>query len=325
MSGRLLVPATVVLWLAASAGLVPAQDAIPLTYVSVPQARLASWEDADGVLGRRFVEELAARGSIHRPDELPEEAHRALSRWRESVRHTVVVLAVDATAASSPREERLLHLGPPESPVRLRWVGAEPSRDASVLTSLLPGHQAWLYESNALRWEEVGEFLDLTREENTALRRLEEPGHPLWELREAFANDKRRTNLAVYLSRSGTPRALGLQLDLPSVYELPVRDLWSGILEEDSLLTASVSETGSLAKADPAVWAAAERRLFARRLQGSRGRVYGRLDRVLQSLYGEMRTGGILVIDARDSLDPFVATIGRDVPAQWWTRIPPAP
>src|SRR5690606_15167850 len=118
------------------------------------------------------------------------------------------------------------------------------------------------YESNALRWEEVGEFLDLTREENTALRRLEEPGHPLWELREAFANDKRRTNLAVYLSRSGTPRALGLQLDLPSVYELPVRDLWSGILEEDSLLTASVSETGSLAKADPAVWAAAERRLF---------------------------------------------------------------
>lgn len=334
-----------------------AEDAIPMTYVSIPSARLASWEDADGVVGRRFVEQFGSLGAIHRPEELPAEAHEALSRWTESVRDAVVYLDIDASAqppvgedASRPAasgvevsssqsdrgaragmsssthfgDERLLHVGPAESPILLRWVGTNTDRASALLESLLPGHQAWLYESNALRWEEVGEFLDLTLRENTALRRLEAPSHPLWLLRESFANDKRTANLALYLSRSSEPRALGLELDLAAVYEGPVRDLWRGILEEGSIPSVVVETTG-LAGADLGVQIASERRLFARRLEGSRGRVYGRLDRVLQSLYGELEETGILVIDARESLDPFVATIGRDVPAQWWNRIPPAP
>jgi hypothetical protein len=335
-----------------------AEDAIPLIYVSIPSARLASWEDADGVFGRRFVEQFGSLGTIHRPDELPMKAQDALSRWKESVRDAVVYLDHDASddpshdddpsvpdassgvdessgedagraraglsSSTHFRQDRLLHLGPDESPILLRWVGTSSDRGSALLESLLPGHQAWLDEGNALRWEEVGEFIDLTLRENTALRRLEAPGHPLWLLRESFANDKRTANLALYLSRSSSPRALGLELDLAAVYEGPVRHLWRDILEEDSI-PAVVVETSGLAGADLRVQIASERRLFARRLEGSRGRVYGRLDRVLQSLYGELEETGILVIDARESLDPFVATIGRDVPAQWWNRIPPAP
>jgi hypothetical protein len=197
-----------------------------------------------------------------------------------------------------------------------------------------------LYEANTLRWEELGEFLDLTLQENTALRRLEDPEHPLWMLRESFANDKRRSNLALYLLQRGDPIALGLQLDLASIYESPVREYWTEILSHelpvslasgpsgddlDSADLASTVAVVDLASADLEVRIEAERRLFARRIQGSSGRVYGRLDRILQSLHAELSDDGILIIDARASSDPFVAIIGGTISTDWWNRIPAAP
>lgn len=298
-----------------------AQDSIPLTYVAIPEATLSSWQNADGVLGRRLVERFDKEGAIVRPSELPPEAHKVLAGWSAAVRHGIVY----ASAGNAPRTfERLLLLGPSDDPVTMRWIGMNTSQESSLLESLLPGHQAWLYEPNTLRWEEVGEFLDLTREENTALRRLEDPAHPLWMLRESFANDKRRSNLALYLLRRGDPAALGLQLDLAAAYEKPVREFWTELLS-DELPVVLASESGDLAGADLDVRIAGERRLFARRVQGSQGRVYGRLDRILQSLHGELSKDGILIIDARASSDPFVASIGGNGSTDWWHRIPAAP
>ncbi|MCA9726255.1 MAG: hypothetical protein KC729_01125 [Candidatus Eisenbacteria bacterium] len=283
-----------------------------LVYVEVPGARRSAWENADGVLGRRFIETCRTEGTILDPKSLPAGATAILDGWRRDARDRVVCRPGNPARSEAPAAApgaRTLALGPEGHRVPLLWYG-DGAAESRLLADLRAGLESWLQEPEDLRWEEVGEMLDLSREENTAFRRLEQPDHPLFRLREAFADDKRRANLALYLLRRTRPDAIGLSLDLGSVFETPVRAFWTELLEERAL-PSHLPDGEQIADAALPTRLAAERRFFARRLEASRGRIYGRLDRIFQSLYGELTPSGVLVIDGRDSQEPFVAVIDR--------------
>lgn len=152
-----------------------------------------------------------------------------------------------------------------------------------------------------LRWEEVLEFASLTdRQTRTLAEMPDSPGHPLWEMRRAYAVDRLFANAAIYYGRDRHPRRLFVRLGLARAYE----DMLLPWTDAELAATDSSYDTPDLEKERIA------RRLFLRRLRSSAPRLYGRLDRVLQSIQAELGKEAFLVIDAADSDDPFIAVAG---------------
>lgn len=148
-----------------------------------------------------------------------------------------------------------------------------------------------------LRWEEIEEFLSLSAEQNRAFRSLPPtPEHPLWRMRRAFSADKLFVNAALYYGYQSDAQRIFVVQSLAHVYEddlLP----WS-----DSLLAATPAIEG-----EPGDGEAASRRFFLRRLRSSAPRIYSRIDRLLMSFHFAWGKEAILVLDASDSSDPFLA------------------
>jgi hypothetical protein len=288
-----------------------------LIFVEVPGAALAGWEDCDGVRGRRFVEACGADGWILRPRDLHGAEPGLLDAWRRRIGGDVLWLArAEPAAPGDLRLEAasgrgLLWLGPPGDELLVRYRGLPPGKRANrMLDEVRAGVGESLGGAAELRWEEVVEMLDLTSSENLALRRLEDPMHPFARLTEAFVRDKRAANVGLYLLGFRPPAVLGMRLDLPGLYETEIVPFCRELAASSavpSTLTAGDPESTSVASEPAEIREAIERRFFARRILASRGRVYGRLDRILQSLAGESPRGAVLVVDALLSPDPFVA------------------
>jgi hypothetical protein len=164
-----------------------------------------------------------------------------------------------------------------------------------------------------MRWEEVVEILDLTAVENRAFQLQRDGAGPFAELRRAFLRDKSGANLAIYLAGTRRPPALIWSLELSSAFEETIVPLAAAAAAGATIApTRAAPSAIESAFMDPAQLEESRRRLFARRLLASRGRVYARCDRVLLSLSVDAQRGSLLVVDARDSRDPFVAVLGAD-------------
>ncbi len=152
----------------------------------------------------------------------------------------------------------------------------------------------------ALRWEEVLEFASLTDLQTHTLAAMPATsGHPLWKIRHAYAVDRLFANTAIYYGRDRRPERLFLRLALASAYEddlLP----WTA-----SAIAAEESTRVSALEAQET-----ERLFFLRRLRSSAPRLYGRIDRVLQSVQVELGRETSLVVAATRSEDPFIVMAG---------------
>jgi hypothetical protein len=155
-----------------------------------------------------------------------------------------------------------------------------------------------------LRWEEVEEFLSLSATQNLAVRTMPpSPEHPIWRLRRAYRTDKFFANAAVYFGRTGGAERLFLTTELVGAYEMDLIP-WSERLLQEIQPQEGEDPDGTRA----------QRRLFLRRLRSSTPRVYGRFDRLLQSLQATWGRRAVIVVDASDSPDPFVAV---HAPIRW--------
>jgi hypothetical protein len=273
-----------------------------LVWVELPGARAAT---VARLIGEGFLPWLSAastRGELHPID--PSSASQVDS-IRLRLRRDPGVRVIDIGWRGRPAEgEMILSLesepleksgwdepgGGPAPPLLDAWRG-----QAEISDFL---HVAGLDE--ALRWEEVLEFASLTDRQTRLLASMPEtPGHPLWQMRHAYAVDRLFANAAIYYGRDRRPDRLFLSLGLAGAYEdrlLP----WT----ESTLAVAEGGDVPALEREDAA------RILFLRRLRSSAPRVYGRVDRVLQSLQAEIGGGAFLVVDATESDSPFLVMAG---------------
>jgi hypothetical protein len=270
--------------------------------VGWPRAELARWEDADGVVGRRLADLCRLEGWILRPEELHrDEAALLAAAERETGDDLVWRAGTDGGTGYLP-------LGVDEGVVPLRWEGTLPPGEPARLEA---ESKPWLASARRMRWEEVVEILDLTAEENRAFQLQRDGAGPFASIRAAYLRDKSGANVAIYLAGTRRPRALLWRLELNRAFEETVSPLAASLLAEP--LPAILAARGAGAPPgdarDPGARDAARRRLFARRLLASRSRVYGRADRILLSLAAEAPRGTMLIVDARDSRDPFVAVL----------------
>lgn len=265
-----------------------------LVYVRVPAAEWASWRDADGVPGRRFTDTLAERGQVWTDGELAPELKTALAAAARAVGPDLVV--DDAEPLVEPGA--LLYLGPADGGFFARSLAVATTESAGSGASTLPARtRTWLDRSDRLRWEEVVEILDLNDSENAAFRALggwgaahvTGPVEGMRSLRRAFLRDKRIANCAIFLLGAAEPSVTAFRLDLGAAFH-------------DSLLVA-------LDRATPAPQDEDAGRFFEARVRGSVGRVYGRLDRIAQSILLESPSDTRLVIDASGGPGGFLAIL----------------
>ncbi len=245
------------------------------------------WEHAHGVQGKRAYDHFLKSGQILPAGQLPPEFVDRLDLWSSDRGGNLLWLGEDvppkAEAGGSFLSGRV-PMGSIGQRVYVDWQG-EVAR-ARVLEAIPVLENAlWLNRPDVVRWEEVVEILDLTRTENHAFRNLTATDHPLVRFRSTFLQDKRAASLALYLNRKHRPPFLRLELNLLSVFV--------GVVQP---FAAELSE--------------ADARYFAARVRNSMPSVAGRVDRILQSLYAEASDDTWVVVDARDSADPFVAWVG---------------
>lgn len=280
-----------------------------LIYVALPGAERAAFLDPDGVIDRRFADDLARTGWLIEGENLSAAETEALDGWRTAVADGLLLIA--------PRfSDRALYLGPEAGGVTIRTRG---EGHDEPLAHLADESRIWLDRLDRLRWEEVVECLDLTTQENLAFRNLEleagaRLGTPdaLTALKQAFLRDKRVANLALYLGRTRRPAATGLRLDLAAAHGALTESLHAGGGKGETDLGTQALPTDarglpSLRAASPAQREAASQARFRARVLQSGSRIAGRCDRVLQSLLAEAENGTWLVIDARETARPFVA------------------
>jgi hypothetical protein len=294
-----------------------------LVVVSWPGAERDRWLDADGVPGRRGVDRWLRQGWILRPDELSAGELTRLDAWIARAGDDLLWIGEEAgvgaaaaagTGAGDPggppgRTVRtgFLPLGSGDGTVFLRWEGV-PAR--AGLDHLSRETHAWLGGHRPLRWEEAAEILDLNARENRAFLVLRDPANPFLPMRSAFVADKSAANLCIYLLGTRHPPALAWRMGLVRAFESGPVDLARGVL---ATRPSAATEPGGADIAPGSLGAErleqARSRLFCGRVLASRGRVYGRCDRILGSLAVEGERGTLLVVDARDSADPFVAVL----------------
>jgi hypothetical protein len=304
----------------ATAHAVSSRRAASLVVVVWPGAERARWLDTDGVPGHRGIDRWLRQGWMLRPDELSADE---CARLDALVAHAGIDLlwigeeAISVAPASSQagstgpdgvpaprRRAGLLPLGSGDGEVHLRWEGV-PAR--AGLDHLSRETHAWLEGSRRLRWEEAVEILDLSSRENLAFQILGDPANPYYQLRSTFVADKAAANLGIYLLGTRRPPALVWRLGLVRAFENGPALLARDVLATDPLPVAipgcPVGSFGAQRLEQ------ARNRLFCGRVLASRGRVYGRCDRILLSLAVEGARGALLIVDGRESADPFVAVL----------------
>jgi hypothetical protein len=310
---------------AAAARAVSSGRAAPLVVVIWPGAERVRWLNTDGVPGHRGIDRWLRQGWILRPDELSADECVRLDAWVTRAGSDLLWIgeeAISVAPASSragsagpdgvpaPRPRTgLLPLGSGDGEVLLRWEGVPAS---AGLDRLSRETHAWLEGNRRLRWEEAVEMLDLTSRENRAFQVLGDPANPYYRLRSTFVADKAASNLGIYLLGTRRPPALVWHLGLVRAYENGPALLARNVLTTGSIPAALPGDSvGSLG---PLRLERARNRLFCGRVLASRGRVYGRCDRILLSLAVEGPRGALLIVDGRDSVDPFVAVLRVDDP-----------
>lgn len=275
------------------------------------------WVDLPGARADRIEELCFAGAPLHwfratlekqGLRRLDPEGCAALAALRDAVRRLparTVDLGCDGPPAAGPLILRIA----PSLREATEWLDASggPSVD---LAAACQGDLDWQVLRRIagldleLRWEEVDEFISLSPSQNRALRTMPPAeDHPLWRLSRAFTGDKVYANAGLFYGRVAKAERVGLAMDLARAYEeevLPWTEAELARLEEGG----AGGEPGS------------ERRFFLRRVRSSASRVYGRLDRVFQSVEAEWGGRALLVVDASRSLDPFVAVRGLPEPAQ---------
>jgi hypothetical protein len=290
-----------------------------------PGAEWARWLDTDGVPGHRGIDRWLRQGWMLRPDELSADECAQLDAWVTHAGSDLLWIGEEAIAVApassqiestgpdgvpAPRRRAgLLPLGSGEGEVLLRWEGV-PAR--AGLDHLSRETHAWLEGNRRLRWEEAVEILDLSSRENRAFQVLSDPANPYHRLRSTFVADKAAANLGIYLLGTRRPPALVWRLGLVRVFEngpaLLARDVLATDPHPAAISGDSVGSLGAQRLEE------ARNRLFCGRVLASRGRVYGRCDRILLSLAVEGARGALLIVDGRDSADPFVAVLRVDDP-----------
>lgn len=295
----------------------------PLVVVSWPGAERERWIETDGVPGRRGINRWLRQGWILRPDELSTEERTRLDAWIARAGDDLLWIGEEAGRGASASDRGgvadpdgdaglsvrrgLLPLGSGEGAILLHWEGVG-ARDH--LDHLARESHAWLEGNRRLRWEEAAEILDLSSRENRAFQVLHDPANPFFLMRSTFVADKSAANLCIYLLGTRQPPALAWRMGLVRAFENGPAALARGVL---STIPPDVLNPG-VPKVSPGSLGAerleqARSRLFCGRVLASRGRVYGRCDRILVSLAVEGKRGTLLVVDARDSADPFVAVL----------------
>jgi len=298
----------------------------PTVVLRVPGLTRSAWEQCDGVEGRRFYDRCVAEGRLLAADALDPALLEWLDGWSFALRERgPCVLWQDAVEPGTQLPSAEAASAEPERPPHR--FGDETTGFAlhadfgAPIDRLVVESRGWLPDEPRLRWEEAIEILELTRAENDAFRRLESVSGPsarLGRLRDAFTRDKGMSNLGIWILGAHRPAGVGWSLSLLFAFE----DAES-VLTAEALRSAETtahesppprSSDGALAFADlgPEGRDLAERRFFASRVAASGGRVRGRVDRIFQSIAAIAPRGLLLVIDARESDDPFVALWSPD-------------
>jgi len=253
------------------------------------------WQHAHGVPEKRAYDHFLAHGTILDPSKLSPGLVARLDRWSDLPYQDLLWLeragSGDTSAAfDSAGSAGRVSFGATEQQVEVAWRG--PAARRVVLEAQADLEEAlWLNRPDVVRWEEVVEILDLTRTENQAFRRLTDESHPLVRFRSTFLRDKRRASLALYLNARYRPRMLRFDISLPEVFGKVVEPF------AENIAASRRGEEG-------------DGRYFAARVRNSIPSVAGRVDRILQSLYAEAAPDTWVILDARDSSDPFVAWVG---------------
>jgi len=290
----------------------PARGRTTLIWVEIPGARGQTVRDlaSDGLLP--WLKGAIARGDLRTlvPADLA-----PLDSLREAIRGCPTPVVDVGWRARPAAGQRVLRLAGSlrEAPAWLA-AGGGPSVE---FADAWDGRVQWgalrriAGIEETLRWEEVEEFTSLTPAENAALLSMDcAPEHPLWRLRRAFAADKLLANAALYFGRVEKPPRVLLRLELASTFEEDLCPWAEEVLAHTSLPAREEEDRF-----------AARRRFFLHRLRSSAPRIYGRLDRVLQSLQEEWDGDACLIVDASGSRDPFLAV---HAPAGWpQTASPP--
>lgn len=289
---------------------------LPTVVLRVPGFTRSAWEECDGVEGRRFYDRCMAEGTLLAADTVDPAMIAWLDHWSLALRENgPCVLWRDAAAPGT-------QLPPPKAERPPHHFGDETTGfvlhadDGAQVERLVQESRGWLPDESRLRWEEAIEILELTRAENDAFRRLQSVSGPsarLVRLRDAFTRDKGMSNLGIWIVGAHRPAGVGWSLSLLSAFEeaesaLTVEAFRSIETTPHASPPPSTSD-GALAFSDldPVALDLAERRFFAARVAASGGRVHGRVDRIFQSIAAIAPRGLLLVIDARESDDPFVA------------------
>ena len=295
--------------LAASGG---APERPALVWVEAPGARLGTvrrLSDEDFLLWLdRAIEQDRLRP-------LPAEQAPRLDSLRAAVRR-IPTANVDAGFRSSPAAGHVvLDLAGALREADV-WMDAR-GRPTAAFAGGWTGDSEWgeirriAGIDDRLRWEEVEEFLSLSATQNHAVRSMPpSPEHPIWRLRRAYTADKFFANAAIFFGRTGGAERVFLTTELVLAYETDLMPWSERLLQENR--PADGQDPGS---------AGAQRRLFLRRLRSSGPRIYGRFDRLLQSLQATWGPRAVIVVDAADSPDPFVA-VQAPIP---WSRKDAAP
>lgn len=280
-------------------------------YVRVRSASLADWQHADGVPGRRFIDEVGRTGSLIPETECGSELRARLESLASAAGSDLLCSGCRPFLAPGG----MLWMGPPEAGLWVRdpsGSGAD-GRSPSAISYEDLGETAklWCDREPRMRWEEVVEVLDLSTAENLSFRLSD--AEPWRALRNAYIRDKAAANLAIYLTGRSRPRLLALSLELPRVFADDLRPRTEAWTQEARPLSG--------ANDLPPRWTpplhadearrSADRRFLAARVRGSEDRIYGRVDRILQSLFIEAEATDLLLVDARGGTDGFVAVLGQ--------------
>jgi hypothetical protein len=270
---------------------------VPLVWIDVPGARADRIEELcrTGAPLHWFRASLDA-GGLTRLDAEGVEAVAAIRERMRRLPARTADLGSEGPAANGPVILRI----DPSLRESTEWL--DPSGGPSAdLAAASEGDLEWQVLRRIagldldLRWEEVDEFVNLSPGQNRALRSMPpNPAHPLWRLSHAFAADKVYTNAALFYGRVEDADRVFLALDLARAYEEDVLP-WTAV--ELARLEAEGGSADLLS----------ERRFFLRRVRSSASRIYGRLDRVLQSVDAEWHERVLLVADGSRSHDPFLA------------------